>query len=114
LALIIIRLDRARLAPEPVFSVVETLEFQSFQSVFRTGLVDPVLLNAVMLTLAFATADGSIDQECLEYKGRTISYIREKMNTPDEITSEPIIGAILLLAGVEVCTPFLIEMLLIS
>ncbi|KAI3317268.1 hypothetical protein HD806DRAFT_541324 [Xylariaceae sp. AK1471] len=92
---------KARLAPEPVFSVAEELAFQSFRSVFRTGLADPALLNAAMLSFAFAMTEGSIDRECLGYQGQAISYIRERMSFPDEATSESTIGAILLLAGVE-------------
>jgi hypothetical protein len=84
---------------------MEELAFQKFSSVFRTGLVDPALLNAVMLSFAFAVAGGSINQECLGYQGQAISRIREKMSSLDEATSESTIGAILLLAGVEVCTP---------
>lgn len=99
--------DKARQAPEPVFSVAEELAFQSFSSVFRTGLVDPALLNAVMLSLAFAVTEGSIDRECLSYQSQAISYIREKMNFLEEATSESTIGAILLLAGVEVWKPLL-------
>jgi hypothetical protein len=95
--------DEARQAPEPVFSVAEELSFHSFRSVFRTGLVDPALLNAVMLSLAFAVTGGSIDQECLGYQVQAISHIREKMSCLDEATSESTIGAILLLAGVGVC-----------
>lgn len=91
----------ARQAPEPVFSVAKELAFQNFSSVFRTGLVDPALLNAVMLSLAFAVTGGSIDRECLGYKGEAINYIRAKMGVLDEATSESTIGAILLLAGVE-------------
>jgi hypothetical protein len=88
---------------------VEELAFQNFRSVFRTGLVDPALLNAVMLSLAFAVTGGSIDRECLRYQGQAISYIREKMSSLDEATSESTIGAILLLAGVEVCKPFSLD-----
>jgi hypothetical protein len=62
-------------------------------------------MNAVMLSLAFAVTGGSINQECLGYQGQAISHIREKMSSLDEATSESTIGAILLLAGVEVCKP---------
>ncbi|RDW91726.1 hypothetical protein BP5796_02891 [Coleophoma crateriformis] len=92
---------KARQAPEPVFSMVEELAFQNFHSVFRTGLVDSALLSAVMLSFAFAVTGGRIDQECLGYQGQAIKYVREKMSSLDEATSESTIGAILLLAGVE-------------
>ncbi|RAH51160.1 uncharacterized protein BO95DRAFT_492313 [Aspergillus brunneoviolaceus CBS 621.78] len=91
---------RARQAPEPVFSVAEELAFQSFRSVFRTGFHDPALINAVMLTLAFAVTGGSLDQECLRYQGQAITYIRERMDSEHDAASEAVIGAILLIAGV--------------
>ncbi|KAK7426686.1 hypothetical protein QQZ08_006864 [Neonectria magnoliae] len=100
---------KARQAPEPVFSVAEELAFQNFRSVFRTGMVDPALLNAVMLALAFAATGGIIDRECLGYQGQAIGYIREKMSSLDEAATESTIGAILLLTGVEVCKPWSLD-----
>ncbi|KAL3447739.1 hypothetical protein BJX65DRAFT_90607 [Aspergillus insuetus] len=94
--------NRARQAPEPVFSVAEELAFQSFRSVFRAGLDDPALVNAVMLSLAFAV-NGRIDSECLRYQGQAITYIRERMDSLAEATSEATIGTILLLTGVVAC-----------
>ncbi|KAJ2970188.1 hypothetical protein NUW58_g9771 [Xylaria curta] len=96
---------RGQQAAEPVFIIAEELDFHSFRSVFRTGLVDPALLSAVMLSLSFAVADASINRECLWYQGQAISYVRERMSSLSEATSESTIGAILLLAGVEVCKP---------
>ncbi|KAL4883798.1 hypothetical protein BJY04DRAFT_24647 [Aspergillus karnatakaensis] len=95
--------SRARQAPEPVFSIAEGLAFQNFHSVFRTstGFEDPALLNAVMLSLAFAVAGGSIDGECLRYQSQAISYIRERISSLGDAAMEATIGAILLLAGVE-------------
>jgi hypothetical protein len=58
----------ARQAAEPIFSVGHVVPFQTFGAVFRTGLGDPALANAIMLTFAFAVAGGSIDQECLGYQ----------------------------------------------
>ncbi|KAF4969183.1 hypothetical protein FSARC_3559 [Fusarium sarcochroum] len=92
---------QARHAPEPVFSFVEELDFQNFRSVFRAGLVDPALLNALMFSLAFAAGGGIVNQECLVYRGRTIQYIRERMASLDKAISESTIGSILLLVGVE-------------
>ncbi|KAG7422550.1 hypothetical protein Forpe1208_v000137 [Fusarium oxysporum f. sp. rapae] len=94
-----VRLLNARQAPEPVFSVED--DFQNFQSVFRSGLVDPALLNAVMLSLAFTANGGLINKECLVYRGQAIQHIRERISTPDKAVSESTIGAILLLVGVE-------------
>lgn len=92
---------KARLAPEPVFAITEKLAFQSFDSVFRVGLVDPALASAVMLSLAFSVAGGRINRECLGYQDKAISSIRERIGSPSEATSESTLGAILLLAGVE-------------
>jgi hypothetical protein len=98
--------DKARQAAEPVFSITDELAFHSFRAVFQAGLDDPALLNAVMLTFAFAVTEGSIDRECLGYQSQAISYIRKRMSSLDRATSITTIGAILLLAGVEVCEPF--------
>ncbi|KAL5336855.1 hypothetical protein BJX70DRAFT_371325 [Aspergillus crustosus] len=92
---------RARVAPEPVFTITEELAFQNFHSVFRTGFDDPALLNAVMLSLAFAVTGGKVDGECLRYQSQAIRYIRERIAEVREVTSEATIGSILLLAGVE-------------
>lgn len=59
-----------------------------------------------MLSFAFAVTEGEFNRECLGYQGQTITYVREKMSTLDEATSESTIGAILLLAGVEVCDTY--------
>ncbi|KAI0975863.1 hypothetical protein F4678DRAFT_418835 [Xylaria arbuscula] len=91
----------ARQSLEPVFNIADQATFQSFQSVFQTGLVDPALMSAVMHSLAFAAARGDTNRECLGYQGRTFSYVREKMNSLSAAASESTIGAILLLAGVE-------------
>lgn len=94
-------IGRARKASEPVFSIVEGLAFQNFHTVFRTGLTDPALANAVMLSLLFAVTEGNLDVECLKYKVRAISNIRDKVAATG-VVSESTIGAILLLVGVEV------------
>jgi hypothetical protein len=74
--------------------------------VFEAGLDDPALLNAVMLTFAFAATEGSINRECLGYQSKAISHIRKRMSSLDRATLITTIGAILLLAGVEVCEHF--------
>jgi hypothetical protein len=55
-----------------------------------------------MLTFTFAVTGGYIDRECLQYQGQALSSIRRRMNSPDMATTESTLGAILLLAGVEV------------
>lgn len=92
---------KARQAAEPVFSVKNELVYHSFHTVFNAGLDDPALLNAVMLTFAFAATEGGINQECLRYQSKAISCIRERMSSIDRATMTTTIGAILLLTGVE-------------
>ncbi|KAL7931191.1 hypothetical protein V8C35DRAFT_310628 [Trichoderma chlorosporum] len=93
--------NRARKASEPVFSFTEELAFQNFHSVFRSGLTDPALSNAVMLSLLFAVTEGNLDIECLGYKVCVIGCIRDKVARVKGAVSESTIGAILLLVGVE-------------
>ncbi|KAL7959277.1 hypothetical protein V8C34DRAFT_313430 [Trichoderma compactum] len=93
--------NRARIAPEPVFSMTEELAFQNFYAVFRTGLTDPALSNAIMFSLLFAVTEGNLDVESLKYKGYAIGSIRDKVACIKGAVSESTIGAILLLAGVE-------------
>jgi hypothetical protein len=55
-----------------------------------------------MLAFAFGENGGIIDAECLEYKGEAIKSMAEKIQSPGIAITESIIGAILLLVGVEV------------
>ncbi|KAH6991320.1 hypothetical protein BKA56DRAFT_473886 [Ilyonectria sp. MPI-CAGE-AT-0026] len=91
----------ARHAAEPVFSVADPVLFQDFSSVFRTDLDDPALLNAVMLTFAFAVTGGNMDQECVGYQNQVLATVRERISSPETALSLPTLGAILLLAGIE-------------
>ena len=95
---------KAQQATEPVFSVSDELVLQNFRSVLRKGLDDHALLSAVMLTFEFTVTAGSIDRKCLGYQSEALSSIRQRMSFPDRATSESTLGAILLLAGIEVCT----------
>lgn len=92
----------ARQALEPVFSVASYSAFHNFASVFRSGLDDPALGNAVMLTLTLASADARINSECLKYQSRALEQLRRRMNSIDATNSLTTIGAILFLAGAEV------------
>lgn len=82
--------------------MTEELAFQNFYAVFRTGLTDPALSNAIMFSLLFAVTEGNLDVESLKYKGCAIGSIRDKVACIKGAVSESTIGAILLLAGVEV------------
>lgn len=55
-----------------------------------------------MFSLLFAATEGNLDMECLKYKGSAIGGIRDKIACIKGAVSESTIGAILLLAGVEV------------
>jgi hypothetical protein len=67
------------------------------------SLDDPALLNALMHTLAFAVNGNVVDPECLEYKGKAIKYLNDKLCRSEGVVTEATITTILLLAGVEVC-----------
>lgn len=92
-----------RCAVEPEFSVADELVLRNFRSVLRDGLDDNALLSAVMLTFAFTVTSGGIDRECLGYQSEALSSLRQNINSPERATSESTLGAILLLAGIEVC-----------
>ena len=90
-------------ASEPVFSVVADSSFHSFPTVFRGGLDDPALGNAVMLMLTFSIAEGAINNESLAYQTLALSHLRTRMASVEQATSLGTLGTILFLAGVEVC-----------
>ncbi|KAK8067212.1 hypothetical protein PG997_013959 [Apiospora hydei] len=75
--------QEARCASEPVFTIAGAWEFQNFRYVFRSGFVDPALLNAVMLSFTAAVTRGKLDGECLGYRGQAISHIRERVSSPE-------------------------------
>lgn len=85
-----------------MFSVSDELVLRNFQSVLRKGVDDPALLNAVMLTFVFA-AGNHFTKEFLGYQGKALSFLRQRLSSPDGMaTSESTLAAILLLAGIEV------------
>lgn len=79
---------------------------QNFQSVLRGGLDDRALLNAVMLTYTSAFTPIGCRGEHFRYQTEALSSLRQNLKSPDGATSESTLGAILLLAGIEVCHPF--------
>lgn len=72
---------------------------------FRTGVDDPALLNAVLLTATYAATKDVLDHEYLKYQTETMRVIRERISVLDPSTTVSTMGAILLLAGIEVCDP---------
>ena len=105
-------LDRAKQAAEPVFSVSDELVLQNFRSVLRNGLDDHALLSAFMLTFTFAVTASNIDRDYLEYQTMSLSSIRERLHHPGGATSESTLGAIVLLAGIEVCSVILLVLMI--
>jgi hypothetical protein len=97
---------RPRQATEPIFSVSDELVLQNFHSIIREGQDDQALLSAVMLTFEISVTAGSFNKTCLEYQNKALSSIRQRISSLDKATSEPTLGAILLLAGIEVCVTF--------
>jgi cell division protein FtsL len=94
--------DEAKVALEPIFSYADDVKLQDFRSVFRTGLGDRALLNAVLLTATLATNGNVFNHECLQYQTKTIQTVRERISAPEHAMTISTLGAILLLAGVEV------------
>ncbi|KAH9907791.1 hypothetical protein F4778DRAFT_719121 [Xylariomycetidae sp. FL2044] len=90
-----------RQAVEPIFSLADHSPFQNFVTVFKTGLDNPALSNALLLALATAVNDGRSNTECLTYKSHSIRWINERMRDTNKAATSSTIGAILLLTGVE-------------
>lgn len=94
--------DDAKRAFEPVFSVDDDVALQTFSSVFRENLDDPALLNAILLTATFAVAGGVLNQEGLRYQTQAMKSIRKRIDHSVDTVTTSTLGAMLLLAGVEV------------
>lgn len=99
-------LDKAREFGHPVLSLLDELVLQNLTLVLRKERDDNALLNSVMLTYLFVATSGNIGQECLTHQSEALCSIRQSMSIPDRATSESTLGAILLLAGIEVCISF--------
>ena len=59
-------------------------------------------MDALRLSLAFAMTGGNIDRHCLEYQTHVMSTVRGRLHPTDTALTLPTLGAILLLAGIEV------------
>lgn len=86
-----------------MLSVSDELVLRNFHSVLQSGSNDHALLSAVMLTFSFSFGEENLNGECLGYQSQTMSYIRDRMSYPEKATTESTLGAILLLARIEVC-----------
>ena len=78
------------------------MAYQSLHTVFRSSLADPALLNAILLTLTFAVHSDSNSANFLAYKGETLRCINSQLQNLKQAVTGGLIGAILLLVGVEV------------
>lgn len=85
-----------------MFSVGDQVALQNFRSVFHTNLDDPVLLNAILFATTFAVTGDILNRDCLQYQAQTLKSVRERISLSDASTTTATLGAILLLAGVEV------------
>jgi hypothetical protein len=94
--------DKPQYATEQALSVSDELVLQNLGSVLRKGLDDHALLNAIMLTFVFTSTASIIDRDYLRYQVEALGSIRQRMSSPDKATTEPTLGAIVLLAGIEV------------
>lgn len=94
--------DKPQYATEQALSVSDELVLQNMGSVLRKGLDDHALLNAIMLTFVFTSTPSIIDRDYLRYQVEALGSIRQRMSSPDKATTEPTLGAIVLLAGIEV------------
>jgi hypothetical protein len=96
--------DKAKEALEPVFSIEDDVPFHDFRSVFRPGHDDVALVNAILLSATFAVK-GAFDEECIRYQNETIKSVRQRLVESEMSSTISTLGAILLLAGVEVEDP---------
>ena len=92
----------ARQAGEAVINFNSKMGFQGLHTVYQSNIADPVLLNAILLTLTFAVHSNPTNTKFLTYKGETLRWINERLQDPQRIAVPATIGAILLLIGVEV------------
>ena len=93
--------EAARQAGEPVVSFDPGEGFRNLHNVFRANLSDPALCNAMLLSLSCAVELNPQHPKVLTYKGETIRWMNERMNSPREAASAGTIGTILLLVGIE-------------
>lgn len=89
---------------QPNFSVSDELILRNFHFVFKNGFDDHALLSTIMLTFSFPASEYESSHSFLEYQSQAMRLICQRMSFPEETATEPTLGAILLLARIEVCT----------
>lgn len=90
-------------AGEPVFNANEAIHYQSLRLVFATGLSDGPLTAALALTMSYAANGGQMDRECNEYSFLAMKHMREALSQPSTKPTPALIGAVLLMLGIEAC-----------
>ena len=92
----------ARQAGEPVVNFNCKTGYQGLHTVFRSGLEDPALVNAILMTLTFAIDGDASGEKFLKYRGEALRWINVRMQDFKHAATAATIGAILLMVGVEV------------
>lgn len=87
---------------EPSISLSDELVLRNFDALLHRGQNDAAISDALMLTYAFAKRTRDTDEEYLLYQNATLKAVRKSVGSPDVVTSESTMGAIVLLAGIEV------------
>lgn len=95
--------DQLRQTYKPDFNVSDELVLQNFTPIIRKGVDDHALLSAMILTISYSIGGGSVDGHFLKSQNECMASIRQSMAIRDRSPAESTFGAILLLAGVEVC-----------
>ena len=90
-------------AGEPVFNANEAIHYQSLRLVFATGLSDGPLTASLALTMSYAANGGQMDRECNEYSFLAMKHMREALSQPSAKPTPALIGAVLLMLGIEAC-----------
>lgn len=90
-------------AGEPVFNPNEAVHYQSLRLVFEAGLSDGPLTAALALTMSYAANGGHFNRECVEYSSAAMEHIRGALLQPGMEPTPALIGAVLLMLGIEAC-----------
>ena len=90
-------------AGEPVFNANEAIHYQNLRLVFAAGLSDGPLTAALALTMSYAANGGHINRECNKYSSVAMKHIREALLQPRMEPKPALIGAVLLMLGIEAC-----------
>ncbi|KAL9075795.1 MAG: hypothetical protein Q9157_003896 [Trypethelium eluteriae] len=91
----------ARQAGEPIINFNSEMGYQGLHTVFRSSIADPALLNAILMALTFAVHNDPMDAKFLSYRGQTLRWVNERLQSTASGVAPATIGAVLFLIGVE-------------